>query len=207
MGKKFSLQLSVPTPCHENWENMTPNERGRHCDSCNKTVVDFSLFSDRQLIDSFTKVTGNICGRVSQFQLQRQYVYSEPSRHPLFNKLLFGTALTAGLSIAANAQENRSTHPTQQTDKVNEAIEAINPAILQETLQISESSEDSINSPVIETVMHEGTMGGLICAITYVDNSIGMLDEKTKEYIENRTVEKAIKPRSPFPKANNTTGH
>ena len=29
MGKK--LQLQVPTPCHEDWENMTRAEKGRFC--------------------------------------------------------------------------------------------------------------------------------------------------------------------------------
>jgi hypothetical protein len=32
--------LHIPKPCHENWDAMTPQERGRHCDVCDKTVVD-----------------------------------------------------------------------------------------------------------------------------------------------------------------------
>ena len=213
MGKKLSLQLSVPKPCHENWDNMTPNERGRHCDSCNKTVVDFSLFSDRQLIEFFTKATGNICGRVSQFQLQRQYVYSEPTRHPLLKKFLFGTALTAGLSVAANAQQNHSTPPTQQTDKVNEGIESINPAISQEIPQLSESSECLTSDSTSTVVLNDrpiAMMGGMVCVsvpFTITNIMDDGMDEATKEYIENRTIDKAIKPRSAFPKANNTTGH
>jgi hypothetical protein len=34
--------LQINKPCHENWGAMTPNERGRHCASCNKTVVDLT---------------------------------------------------------------------------------------------------------------------------------------------------------------------
>jgi hypothetical protein len=32
--------LNIPKPCHENWDAMTPRERGRHCGACDKTVVD-----------------------------------------------------------------------------------------------------------------------------------------------------------------------
>ncbi len=110
MGKKFSLQLSVPKPCHENWDKMTPNERGRHCDSCNKSVNDFSLLSDRQLIEFFTKATGNICGRVTNLQLNRLLVYVEP-RNSFLYKLLFGTAISLGIAGSANANYNPNQKP------------------------------------------------------------------------------------------------
>jgi hypothetical protein len=35
--------LQINKPCHENWGAMTPNERGRHCASCDKTVVDLTV--------------------------------------------------------------------------------------------------------------------------------------------------------------------
>jgi hypothetical protein len=108
--KKTFLKLAIPTPCTENWENMTPNERGRHCASCNKTVIDFSLYTDKQLIEFFSKVTGNICGRIPAFQLQRQLVYTEPQNHFL-HKLLLGSALTLGLAGSANANYNPNQKP------------------------------------------------------------------------------------------------
>lgn len=66
-----SLQLNIPTPCHEDWQNMTPNEKGRHCMACQKTVVDFTLMNDRQILDYISKSNSNICGRVANDQLQR----------------------------------------------------------------------------------------------------------------------------------------
>ncbi len=32
--------LHIPTPCHESWDGMTPAMNGRHCATCNHTVLD-----------------------------------------------------------------------------------------------------------------------------------------------------------------------
>src|SRR5215208_6759999 len=70
MSKKFQLQ--IPTPCHENWDNMSPVEKGRFCDSCQKQVVDFSNMSDREIAVFFKKPsTGSVCGRFMHDQLDR----------------------------------------------------------------------------------------------------------------------------------------
>ena len=70
MAKK--LQLQVPTPCHENWENMTATEKGRFCASCQKQVIDFSNKSDREVAMFFKKPsTGSVCGRFMEDQLNR----------------------------------------------------------------------------------------------------------------------------------------
>lgn len=70
MSKK--LQLTIPKPCHEDWEAMTPEEKGRFCGSCQKQVIDFSVMSDRQLAEFFKKPsTGSVCGRFMTDQLDR----------------------------------------------------------------------------------------------------------------------------------------
>ena len=67
--KKF--ELSIPKPCHENWDAMSPEEKGRFCGSCQKTVIDFSEMSDRQVAEFFRRPAGSVCGRFHQDQLQR----------------------------------------------------------------------------------------------------------------------------------------
>jgi hypothetical protein len=110
MQRKQTILLSIPTPCTENWENMNPNERGRHCTSCNKTVIDFSLFTDKQLIEFLNRTTGKICGHISSRQLNRELVYIEPRNH-FPNKLLLGTALTLSIAGSANANYNPNQRP------------------------------------------------------------------------------------------------
>ena len=72
MAKKFQLQ--IPEPCHEDWNKMTPGDKGRFCDSCQKTVHDFTGMSDAQLIAFFKKPsTGSLCGRFYNDQLERDF--------------------------------------------------------------------------------------------------------------------------------------
>jgi len=68
-----AIQLSVSEPCHENWDKMSPVNQGRFCGSCQKQVVDFSLMSDRELLQFFQKPsTGSVCGRFMNDQLDRK---------------------------------------------------------------------------------------------------------------------------------------
>ncbi|MES2330896.1 MAG: T9SS type A sorting domain-containing protein [Bacteroidota bacterium] len=68
---KTELYLQIPKPCHENWDAMTPVDKGRFCASCSKEVVDFSLLSDVEVLNFFKRSTGNTCGRFNVAQLER----------------------------------------------------------------------------------------------------------------------------------------
>lgn len=102
MSKK--LQLHIPTPCHENWEEMTVVEKRRFCSSCQKKVMDFSSMSDREIALHFKKPsTGSVCGRFMQDQLDRN-IEIERKRIPWL-KYLFHFAIPAFLaSCGARAQ-------------------------------------------------------------------------------------------------------
>ena len=67
-----SVQIHIPQPCHENWQNMTPKEQGRFCGSCRKIVVDFTTMSDKELLDHISNAAGqHTCGRFYNDQLNR----------------------------------------------------------------------------------------------------------------------------------------
>ncbi|HEX9956984.1 MAG TPA: hypothetical protein VGA96_07005, partial [Fibrella sp.] len=67
-----SSVVTIPTPCTEPWEQMTATTGGRHCASCQKTVQDFSAFSDRELANWLATYNGGAaCGRFRADQLER----------------------------------------------------------------------------------------------------------------------------------------
>lgn len=58
---------------------MKPSGDGRFCLSCTKTIIDFSSYTDEQLIGFFTdRKPGEVCGRFSNKQLDRPIT---PVRH------------------------------------------------------------------------------------------------------------------------------
>ena len=64
------LLISIPKPCHENWNGMSPQEKGRFCQVCSKTVVDFTSLSDEQVKNYFLQQAGQkTCGRFRSGQL------------------------------------------------------------------------------------------------------------------------------------------
>jgi len=112
MGKPLKIKLSVPEPCHEDWDKMTPGEKGRHCSHCNKSVIDFSKFTDKELVEYISKHKETGCGKFNSTQLNRLIVANEPSHTPVFRRILFGTALAAGVASTVNGQSN-NTAPTE----------------------------------------------------------------------------------------------
>ncbi|MES2776226.1 MAG: carboxypeptidase-like regulatory domain-containing protein [Bacteroidota bacterium] len=66
-----SIHLTIPEPCHQNWNQMLPEDQGKYCLSCQKTVVDFSVMSDREVLNYFHSNTENTCGRFNDQQLNR----------------------------------------------------------------------------------------------------------------------------------------
>src|SRR6187200_1035200 len=40
-------QLPVLNPCHENWDDMDGDAKRRHCESCDKEVINLSAMSER----------------------------------------------------------------------------------------------------------------------------------------------------------------
>ena len=62
--------FDIPEPCHEDWNSMTPNEKGRFCSACKKSVVDFTQ-NTRSEISEYLSLHGKdgVCGRVTTKQL------------------------------------------------------------------------------------------------------------------------------------------
>lgn len=95
MQQPKTIQLNIASPCHEDWSAMTPEEKGRFCGQCQKTVIDFTTWSDADLFQFFTKQSrGNVCGRFFRTQLQKElHLPPQPKSR------LYRIAIACGLTL------------------------------------------------------------------------------------------------------------
>ncbi len=68
------MKIIVPKPCTASWKEMTLQKRGRFCNQCEKEVVDFTTYTDKQLIEFLSDRKEKICGRFNNRQLERELI-------------------------------------------------------------------------------------------------------------------------------------
>ncbi len=62
--------IQIPEPCNENWDEMTPTEKGRYCGVCKKEIYDFTNLTDRELVDRLEN-NKNVCAKYRKSQLNK----------------------------------------------------------------------------------------------------------------------------------------
>ena len=112
------MKITIPKPCHENWEMMTPEDKGRFCAVCSKTVRDFTNASDEEIINAFSNTSENICGNFNESQLDRYLQYSY--LNSLLTKFAVGFVFTTAGFVALNAQKTtaKDTINRERTDGI-----------------------------------------------------------------------------------------
>ncbi|MCT4582020.1 MAG: carboxypeptidase-like regulatory domain-containing protein [Flavobacteriales bacterium] len=97
------MNINIGTPCSENWKTMLPNTTGKHCEKCNKSVIDLrhkSTSEIRELVHQHQR--SSMCVRAYSFQLD-DYQYVQPLKRLAFALLIvFGSTL---FSLSAKAQK------------------------------------------------------------------------------------------------------
>lgn len=65
------MNINIPSPCQQDWNNMQTSEHGRFCEHCQENVVDFTTMSDEAIIQ-FLKINPfTPCARFNARQLNR----------------------------------------------------------------------------------------------------------------------------------------
>ncbi len=95
------MKVTIPKPCHENWANMTPEEKGKFCQVCSKSVGDFTTATDLEIMAELSE-NPNICASFRPDQLDRNLSYS--FHKSLFAKFAVGVVLTSGGIVSAQTQ-------------------------------------------------------------------------------------------------------
>lgn len=93
------IQISIPNPCSEDWSKMTPTERGRFCAMCTTEVVDFTGMTDEALVSKLTKSDEYTCGRVTQTQLNKEFVLNQERRSSRLPNIWYERIFASGLFV------------------------------------------------------------------------------------------------------------
>lgn len=148
------IQISIPKPCHENWEDMTTVEKGRFCSSCQKEVIDFTKASDSQIIDSLY-LNKNLCGRFSSNQLNRSLNKTTTSQ----TKWIALATLTGFFSLASHKTTAQEKPIIVQTDTKSDSIKITKDSI--KNPKIIKGTVSDIDGPIVgASVVIKGTTKG-----------------------------------------------
>lgn len=64
--------VRIPEPCHEDWNTMQPDVKGKFCNSCSKSVFDFSNKTDIEIKDILKEHQNQkVCGHFKKSQIDR----------------------------------------------------------------------------------------------------------------------------------------
>jgi hypothetical protein len=185
--------ITVPKPCHENWEGMTPAEQGRFCGSCQKTVIDFTNMSDRELVAYFKKPAESMCGRFYPDQLDREVAI--PKKRIPWLKYFFTVTWPAFMLFlkSCNSKERIAGRPEQTNNRLLNAtndytisglynipmvapVNSINAIGAKEKIVVTEVTMGKLE-PYIDTTHIHQTIMGEIAAV----NDTAAIDTAKKE--------------------------
>ncbi|WP_291721202.1 carboxypeptidase-like regulatory domain-containing protein [Bernardetia sp.] len=114
------MKINLPKPCHEDWNKMTQEDKGRFCGSCQKIVVDFSVMSDKEIVNYFKEYKGNnTCGHFKKNQIDRTLKQGTPRRTFFLKELATACVAFFLASTEAKAQIGDIPLTEKQTEQNN----------------------------------------------------------------------------------------
>jgi hypothetical protein len=118
--KGKAVKISIPEPCHEDWAKMTPKEKGRHCAVCEKVVVDFSKFTDKEIYHYLNENKGaKTCGRFGSNQLDKP-IYEKEIKANNWSVFKYAASLFVGLGTVLSSKAQAPLDSVQVTEKEKE---------------------------------------------------------------------------------------
>jgi hypothetical protein len=166
------ININVPEPCHENWLLMTPDEKGRYCNSCQKVVIDFSMMSDAEIIQYFQKYRGNTCGNFTVSQLGRDIREPATPARKRYWGMLLSLLVTFFAACKSRVESVRGKIISSTTQTAPEELLIMGDMMLVPGTDTSAVIPDTSSAPLSQVLTKgevELSSRGLVSPVIYTD--------------------------------------
>ncbi|MFT5512267.1 MAG: TonB family protein [Bacteroidia bacterium] len=120
------MKFNIPEPCSADWDKMKIGLNQRHCDSCQKNVIDFTQRSREEILTYLLMHNGErVCGHIRKSQLNFSFneimfvidgmTKKEKKSNLPFYILCMGALLLASCNNGATTGKMASSHNTSDT--------------------------------------------------------------------------------------------
>lgn len=205
MQKNYSI--SIPKPCHEDWHAMTPKGKGRFCNTCSKTVIDFTKMDTYEIQDFINENKGNrVCGHFKQSQLDSINIHI-PSQVLTARKSFHKTFLLALLIVMGTTLMNctNKNGDTQKIDSI-EVVDSTNNTTIDVLGGLPKiAQEDSLQKNSCKVKSKQTQIPPIInpTGIIEVEKTVGEINIQETPEIDDKILIGAIITESP-PQFKNT---
>ncbi len=165
--------ITIPEPCSENWNEMTPTQKGAFCQKCALDVYDFTNKSGDEIRTILAQSVGSrVCGRIENVQLAELNSDFEAWRinnsRSYQRAWIFTLFVVFGLTLFSCEEENIAKKMqqvgqrilTEQIAEFKESHEADGSPVAAGAMVMATGEESMQVAPFIETVEIEYlTMG------------------------------------------------
>lgn len=177
--------IGIKEPCTENWNEMTPTERGAFCQKCATQVYDFTNKSNQEIKAALKSLIGQpVCGRITSTQEQTLNAEFEAwqfnSKRSFQSALVFSLIVVFGLTLF-------SCEDDKEKETIKE-IQSMAMTVMSNSVpEVSQkSSIDEINCIVPEITEMEMISMGMM-EVDYIDPIYKNFDEvKVVDKIEDQ---------------------
>jgi len=166
--------ISIPEPCHQSWQQMTPEANGRHCQQCSKVVADFTKMTNNEIIN-YLSTNANTCGRFEKQQLNsinnQLYIENMPLKGRLKGWVMAVALFGSMASLKATAQTGA---PIAQTTADSPRVKCSEPIIG----KLIAPQYREITGQVVDSEENTPLPG----AVIFVDNNINTATDQNGNF-------------------------
>lgn len=142
-------EIKIGFSCFKKWPNLSGTDKERYCESCNKTVYNFSELSDQEIIEFLSNRNGQkTCGKFTKYQIASINQSLKSTQFPSVYKPFILSASMTALVACGTSKKTINTNREHGGSNVEIITELLNPDSIN-TILIEGFIYDEINKPLI----------------------------------------------------------